>query len=200
MHLSLTPTALAKAKALGVVAAALTVGGAGGMLALSQVSDTASSTPIVTSSDATTAPSSDPASPTPTVTPTASESARKAAKPVPVATGSWSLPPCPSDVKNHGAYVAGVAHSAPRGKGGEHGQWVSQAARSDCGKSAGSGEQPTPTESESPDSRGGDSHDGQSHDTHSPGTVTQSAGTPSAGPDIAQSSTSGKHKDGRGGH
>jgi len=44
-----------------------------------------------------------------------------------------SVPPCPADVTNHGQYVSGVAHSTPPGP--DHGQVVSAAAQSDCGKS-----------------------------------------------------------------
>jgi hypothetical protein len=44
-----------------------------------------------------------------------------------------SVPPCPADVTNHGEYVSGVAQSTPPGP--EHGQIVSAAAQSDCGKS-----------------------------------------------------------------
>jgi uncharacterized membrane protein YgcG len=41
-------------------------------------------------------------------------------------------PPCPADVVNHGQYVSGVAHDTPPGPG--HGEIVSAAAQSDCGK------------------------------------------------------------------
>ena len=178
MQTHLTPTALAKAKALSVVAAALTAGGAGGMIALSQVSNSASSTAIVTSSDATTAPTAEP-SETPTVTPT--ESATDAAAPAPT-TSTYALPSCPADVKNHGAYVSGVAHSAPKGKGGEHGKWVSQAAHSDCGKSAHASDGADPVETESPES--------PEVETHSP----KPAHSPHAEGD------SSKHKGGHGDH
>lgn len=52
-------------------------------------------------------------------------------------TTAPTLPTCPTDVKNHGAYVSSVAkadHSdaAP----GDHGALVSAAAQSDCGKDA----------------------------------------------------------------
>src|SRR3954463_88945 len=150
VHIHLTPTALAKAKALGVVAAALTAGGAGGMVALSQVSNVASSTEIVASSDATTAPTAEPTE-TPTPRPTETGSAVDVVAATPTAS-SYALPTCPADVKNHGAYVSGVAHSAPKGKHGEHGSWVSQAAHSDCGKSAESADKPEPDETESPES------------------------------------------------
>ena len=67
MHLSLTPTALAKAKALGVVAAALTAGGAGGMIALGQVSSTPAAQQVVVTADASSQPEP---SDTPTASPT----------------------------------------------------------------------------------------------------------------------------------
>ena len=129
MKASLTPAALAKAKAFAVVATALTAGGAGGMIALSQVSSNSDATQVVISADATTTPTADPsAAATPTATPTPSDT--PAASP-----SAYALPSCPADVKNHGAYVSSVAHSAPKSSPGEHGSWVSQAARSDCGKS-----------------------------------------------------------------
>ena len=43
-----------------------------------------------------------------------------------------TAPPCPPDVKNHGDFVSQVAHNTPPGP--EHGQIVSAAAQSDCGK------------------------------------------------------------------
>ena len=129
VHLHLTPAALAKAKALGIVAAALTAGGAGGMVALSQVSSTGP-TSVVVAADATSSPdptaTPDSASPTPGDTPT--DAAASAAAPA----TAYALPSCTPGVKNHGGYVASVATSAPRGA--EHGSWVSQAAHSDCGK------------------------------------------------------------------
>ena len=132
------------------------------MIALGQVSNTPSSTQIVTSSDATTAPSAEP-SESPTPTPTVTESAAEVAA-SPTAT-AYALPSCPADIKNHGAYVSGVAHSAPKGKDGEHGSWVSQAAQSSCGKSSDSADSPEPDETESPES---DSPKPQSPKTQSP--------------------------------
>ena len=43
-----------------------------------------------------------------------------------------SAPPCPDDVENHGQYVSDVAQGTPPGPG--HGEVVSAAAQSDCGK------------------------------------------------------------------
>ena len=61
--------------------------------------------------------------------------------------------PCPTDVKNHGAYVSSVAHDKSL-KGRAHGQAVSAAAHSDCGKTADDAAKATDstaTESESPE-------------------------------------------------
>ena len=180
MRLHLSPAALAKAKALSVVAAALSAGGVGGVVALNQVADT--STTATTVSDATTSPTptgSPTASPTesPSDSPSATGSAAAAVSP---SSTAYALPSCPADVRNHGAYVASVAHSAPKGKGGEHGSWVHQAAQSDCGKpTAGASDSPKPAEthskaeSESPkpvktahgssESHGGHTPDGHKH-------------------------------------
>ena len=158
MRVHLTPTALAKAKALSIVAAAVSAGSVGGVVALSQVADTSST--AVTVADATSSPTptdSPTASPTnsSTATPTDSPSAADAVVPAVSPTSTaYVLPSCPADVKNHGAYVSSVAHSAPKGKGGVHGSWVSQAAHSDCGKpSPDASASPDPTDaSQSPDS------------------------------------------------
>jgi hypothetical protein len=53
--------------------------------------------------------------------------------------------PCPTDVKNHGAYVSQVAHDDSV-KGREHGKAVSEAAKSDCGKPAGEDAEAADTE------------------------------------------------------
>jgi len=175
-----------------VVAAALTAGGAGGMVALSQVTDAASSTEIVTSSDATTAPSAEPtASPSPT--PTETESATDVATTAPTAS-SYALPSCPPDVKNHGAYVSGVAHSAPKGKGGEHGSWVSQAAHSDCGKSADSADKPEPDETDSPESE----HPKPEHSKEASTEAPQPTASVDGG--FSVDGSTGKHKSGHGDH
>ena len=57
------------------------------------------------------------------------DAATSAGQPSPEATPS--LPPCPADVKNHGAYVSSVAQSEEA-----TGALVSAAAQSDCGKKA----------------------------------------------------------------
>lgn len=172
----LTPAALAKAKALGVVAAALTAGGAGGMVALSTVSSSSGSTGVVVAADATSTPTTEPTgtpteAPTPTVSPAATDAAATPA-------GAFTLPSCPAGVKNHGAYVSGVAHDAPKGRDGHHGSWVSQAAKSDCGKPAAASESPQPEHTDAPE-------------THSPkpAKTTQH-----------KSASSDAHHGGRGGH
>ena len=144
MPVHLTPAALAKAKALAVVTAALTAGGAGGMIALSTVSSSGP-TQVVVSTDAASTPTTDPTqTPTETPSPTLSPAAATTATP-------YVLPSCPADMKNHGAYVASVAHDAPKGKDGAHGSWVSQAARSDCGKTVDSSHSPEPDHTDAPE-------------------------------------------------
>ena len=211
MHISLTSTALAKAKAFGLVLAALSAGGAGGVVALSQVSNSLPSSDVVVSADATTSPTDDPsasATPTPTATETESDSATTA----PTAS-AYALPSCPPDVKNHGAYVSGVAHSAPhnkdgQGQGGEHGKWVSQAAHSDCGKSEHASDQPDSSDSESP--KPAKSHEAKpekpkperSKPVQGTESTTDSAnptGIDEASPSV-DASTGGKHESGQGDH
>jgi len=72
-----------------------------------------------------------------------------------VTTAEVDLPPCPADVKNHGAYVSSVAkanhgHAEDEGDTEEtnHGALVSAAAQSDCGKPAGGDDESTTEESE----------------------------------------------------
>jgi hypothetical protein len=161
---------VAKAKVAALLSAALATGGAGGAVALSHVTPTtqvvteaAATSPDPESSDATdpeTTQAGDPETTDagdPESTDAGDPESGQAGDP-----GSYTLPPCPSDVKNHGAYVSSVAKSAPKGKGGVHGHWVSQAAQSDCGKpSAGSGDPESSdasggsTDPESTDASGG---------------------------------------------
>jgi hypothetical protein len=68
--------------------------------------------------------------------------ARSAAPAAASTADAVDLPPCPADVKNHGAYVSSVAKTKP-GDGdapNAHGKLVSAAAQSDCGKPAGGGD------------------------------------------------------------
>jgi hypothetical protein len=158
VHVHLTPTALAKAKALGIVAAALSAGGAGGVVALSQVANTSTTAVTVANATGTPSPTDSPTA-SPTEAPVASPSGAAADVAATPTSTAFVLPSCPADVKNHGAYVSSVARSAPKGAEGEHGKWVSQAAQSDCGK-------PTPGASGSPDAQ--DSPESEVPDTESP--------------------------------
>ncbi len=67
------------------------------------------------------------------------------------------LPECPADVKNHGEYVSSIA-SADHEPGREHGELVSAAAQSDCGKPEGGDEA-----SESEDKVTGEDADAAEH-------------------------------------
>jgi hypothetical protein len=140
----------AKAKVTGVVALALTAGGAGGALALSQVSSAPEQ--VVTASDSSPSPTGTPAA-APTHSPHAAHSAR------PTPSSTFVLPTC-SPGENHGQYVSSVTHSAPKGKGGVHGFFVSRAAQSNCGQApSGSGTAaPDGSSSEAPEAP--DSPDG----------------------------------------
>lgn len=65
------------------------------------------------------------------------------------------LPPCPADVKNHGAYVSSVAkanrgHAVEGETAEDHGALVSAAAQSDCGKPEGAGAEDAEDESVKP--------------------------------------------------
>ena len=86
------------------------------------------------------------------------------------AAATPSLPPCPTDVKNHGEYVSSVAHDKST-KGRDHGAAVSAAAHSDCGKDtageADAAESPEPAEVESPEAS--DSSDSGSHEKKASG-------------------------------
>jgi hypothetical protein len=53
----------------------------------------------------------------------------------PTTTVATSEVECPADVKNHGDAVSQVAHDHSV-QGAEHGQAVSEMAKSDCGKSS----------------------------------------------------------------
>jgi hypothetical protein len=100
---------------------------------------------------------------TPTGTPTVTPSATSTDTPT-SGSSSLTLPPCPSGVANHGAYVSMVAHmtpspgSAPNARG----KLVSQAAQSSCGKpagadAAGAPDSTQPSQSEAPDTERPDS-------------------------------------------
>jgi len=123
---------VAKAKVAGLLGAALAAGGVGGTVALSHVAPVSTTQQVVTSADSSSDPESLDAETTdaqttdPETTEAQDPETPEAQDPAPA--------DCPPDVKNHGAYVSSVAHSAPHGKGGVHGKAVSEAAKSDCGK------------------------------------------------------------------
>jgi hypothetical protein len=92
----------------------------------------------------------------------------------PTPTATPSLPPCPADVKNHGEYVSSVAkanhghgdHGKPEASEFTHGEVVSAAAQSDCGKPEGAEASEAPENESSDDAtESGESHDqsGESH-------------------------------------
>jgi hypothetical protein len=145
--------AAAKAKMAGLVVAAAAIGG---------TAVTAGSTAFVPTAgdDTVTATASDSPSPEATVEPTVEPTA----DPAPEATLDAAPPAapvvCPTDLPNHGAYVSSVAkdHTVT---GREHGKAVSEAAKSDCGKSgedaadAEETEAPEVEATEAPDSEDG---------------------------------------------
>ena len=120
--------AAAKAKLAGLVVAAAAIGGtavAAGSTAFVPTSgdETVTTTPTETPSPDATTTSTDEVTPTTDGTETAEP------------TATWTPPPCTGEEKNHGEYVKQVAQDKTL-KGREHGKAVSEAARSDCGKSA----------------------------------------------------------------
>jgi hypothetical protein len=137
--------AAAKAKLTGLVVAAAALGGTAVAAGSTAFVPTAGDETVVT------APTD---SPSPEVVPTTDPTPDVNADVTPEATRTPL--PCPSDVANHGAYVSQVAHDKTV-KGREHGQAVSEAAKSDCGKPAGdaadaeSSDAPEVEASEAPD-------------------------------------------------
>jgi hypothetical protein len=146
---------VAKAKVAGLLGAALAAGGIGGTVALTHVTPAAHQTVQQTAADTGTDPETTDAGTTEASDPETSDAQD------PETTDAQTPAPCPSDVKNHGAYVSSVARSAPHGKGADHGAIVSAAAKSDCGKPA-------------KDSAGGDSTDPESSDAGSDSTDPES--------------------------
>lgn len=164
--------ALAKTKVTALIATSLAAGGVGGAVALSHMAPTThviTRSAASTSVDPETADSQDPETVDATTgEPQTDESQPDESQPdetQPDESGSgesgsggpadYTLPPCPSDVRNHGDYVSSVAKSAPKGKGARHGHWVSQAAHSDCGKAG--------TDAGAGDPESGDASTGGSH-------------------------------------
>ena len=171
---------LAKAKVAGLLGAALAAGGVGGTVALTHVAP-ASTTQVVTSADSSTDPESadaetpDAQTSDPETTDAQDPETPEAQDPAPA--------DCPSDVKNHGAYVSSIAHSAPHGKGGVHGKAVSEAAKTNCGK-----DKSDATEgSDDPESSDAGSQDPESGDAQS-------------GDALSGDAESGDEESGGGGH
>lgn len=160
--------ATAKAKLAALVVGALAVGGMAASVGTTSFLPVDSSTDVTVSPSPTEAPDAEDTA-SPSDAPEASSEASPDVKP----TDSVTPAPCPTDVKNHGAYVSSVAkdHSTT---GREHGQAVSAAAHSDCGKAAdstdatdatdstdGATEAPEPTDA--PESDAPDGHSGAPH-------------------------------------
>src|SRR4051794_11123203 len=105
---------VAKAKVAGLLGAALAAGGVGGAVALSHV--TPVSQQVVTSASSSPDPETTEAQtpdPETTEAQTPDPETTEAQTPDPETTEAQTPADCPSDVKNHGAYVSSVAHSAP---------------------------------------------------------------------------------------
>lgn len=87
-----------------------------------------------------------------------------------------TLPECPADVKNHGAYVSSVAKTT-REEGAApnaHGKLVSAAAQSDCGKPAGGDDADT----DEPEGAGGPADQANDHARNHPTGKPDTAGKP----------------------
>jgi hypothetical protein len=98
-----------------------------------------------------------------------------------------TLPECPADVKNHGAYVSSVAKSKPAegDAPNAHGKLVSAAAQSDCGKPATS----------SDDSEAGDDESDDAAAGHAKGhTKTHPSGRPDTAGKSGTHSKAGAHR------
>jgi len=148
-------------KAVTVAGVAIAATAGGGAVVATTVADSQPTTTVTTSADnpdgttptdVTSTESSDPQdTESPDAQETESPDAEDAGKtgsgstvtPVDCGTTAW---------KNHGAFVSSVAHATPSA-GMSHGDMVSAAAQSDCGK-------PTPDSTDSPDSP-------KAHPTHS---------------------------------
>ena len=173
---------VAKAKVAGLLGAALAAGGVGGTVALTHVTPASHQSVQQTAADTNADPETTDASTPRTTDPETSDAQS------PATTTTQTPAPCPSDVKNHGAYVSSVARSAAHGKGADHGAVVSAAAKSDCGKpakdSTGSGGSTDPessdagsgsTDPESGDASGSGSQ-GATHSSHAPAAAQHGKG------------------------
>ena len=156
----------AKAAAIAGIAVAATAGG--GAVVATTVADSSPATTTITThgsgDDANEAPDvKDSESPdaNESESPDAEDAGKTTVTPVDCGTTAWA---------NHGAYVSSVAHSTPPA-GTSHGDMVSAAAQSDCGK-------PTPGSTDAPKashSPQGDSHRNSNATKHQSATHGKSA-------------------------
>lgn len=131
-----------KAKIAALVVAAAAVGG----MAAVTISGPSSILPTGSDTTVTTTPS-----PEATDSPEATSSPKAASSVAVTAATTTSPAACPAGTTNHGAYVSSVARDKST-RGRAHGQAVSAAAHSDCGKpsSTTAGTQATQTKSPDP--------------------------------------------------
>jgi hypothetical protein len=160
--------AAAKAKLTGLVIAAAAVGGTAVAAGSSAFVPTAGDETVVA------APTDSPSPEAPVVDPTATVA------PADVTPEATRTPlPCPTDVANHGGYVKLVAKDKTL-KGREHGQAVSEAAKSDCGKPAGDAtdatEAPDTEDSEAPEVEATDAPDADATTSDTPSTQKHGKG------------------------
>lgn len=152
------PAALAKAKALAVVAAALTAGSVGGIAALSQVQRPAAGhaksgavhsraavAPVPSSSASAAPTTSSPPAPTATAAPTVGVVTPAGTAPTGAAPVQPTATPT-SSAANHGGCVSSTARSGADAGHADLGTTVANVAGSDCGKPT-----PKPTHSRDPE-------------------------------------------------
>ena len=174
----------AKAKVAALLSGALAAGGVGGAVALAHVQPTTTIVANAADSTSTTDPETTDAQ-DPETTDAQDPETTDAQDPEtpdaqdPESGDAYTLPECPADVKNHGEYVSSVAHDAPKGKGGVHGGWVSQAAHSDCGKKH-SADSENPESGEAGGGAAGDPETGDAQDPETQDSESADAGTPDA--------------------
>ena len=203
--------ALAKAKVLALITASVAAGGVGGAVALSHaapssqlVRDVAATSTVedpetVDAVDPETVDAVDPETveaQDPTAGDPETEEALDPETDEAEEGSEYTLPECPADVKNHGAYVSSVAKEAPKGKDGHHGSYVSEAAKSDCGKKADDGS-PDPETDEAQDPETDEAQDpetGDATDTETESAVAKTAKTKERGHGASSRSGNGHGK------
>jgi hypothetical protein len=133
MNVNWSAIAAAHVKALAAVAATATVGG--GLTLATAVANSHSSSGLDTAKAAVAANSTH-ASPSPAVSPSPTVSPADVSSPSGHASTTVTLPSCPANVKNHGAYVSSIAKAgpSPSSSPGAFGALISAAAQSSCGK------------------------------------------------------------------